>query len=112
MLLKSCSLPSLATIEPSILPDVVAGWEQMTYYDRKRTDNSNEQFFCRLHLLVGLAEAAEEILKSTIEEEENTFGTKGSRTHGILSELLVKRSTIGGLSKLAAPHIFEHTVSI
>ena len=76
MLLKICSLPSLATIEPSILPDVVAGWEQMTYYERKRTDNSNEQFFCRLHFLVGLAEAAEEILKSTIEEEEIPLGLR------------------------------------
>ena len=61
----------LADYRQTILPDVVAGWQDMTDEEHDQLTRMNN-FFCGLHFLVGLADAAEATLKiweSTFSEE-------------------------------------------
>ena len=74
----------LAEYMCNILPDVVAGWEQMTDAEHEQLMRMNN-FFCGLHFLVGLADAAEATLKlweSTI--DENCQQNHCSGTHRLI----------------------------
>ena len=71
----------LAEYRANILPDVVAGWEAMTVEERDQLTRMNN-FFCGLHFLVGLADAADETLKvweSTIEDENEQVKSSGTQ---------------------------------
>ena len=52
----------LSAYRADILPDVVANWEQMSLMEQEQLTRMNN-FFCGLHFLVGLADAAEAALK-------------------------------------------------
>ena len=74
----------LAEYRADILPDIVSGWEGMADGERDQLTRMNN-FFCGLHFVVGLANAAEETLKvweSTI-EDKNDQG-KSSDTQRII----------------------------
>lgn len=71
----------LADYRADILPDIVAGWEQMAEEEREQLTRMNN-FFCGLHFLVGLADAAEEVLKvweDTIDSVEGQRKTSGTQ---------------------------------
>lgn len=60
----------LSDYRADILPEAVSGWEQMCEAEQEQMTRMNN-FFCGLHFLVGLADAAEATLKAweaTIEE--------------------------------------------
>ena len=62
----------LADYRASILPDIVLDWENLSTEEQSEMTRMNN-FFCGLHFLVGLADAAEETLKiweSAVEEKE------------------------------------------
>ena len=76
----------LSDYRANILPDIVTGWEQMSSAEQEQLMRMNN-FFCGLHFLVGLAEAAEETLKvweSTTEGEEVVSSSKSSRTQNLI----------------------------
>ena len=52
----------LSEYRQDILPDVVAGWNDMYDEEHEQLTRMNN-FFCGLHFLVGLADAAEATLK-------------------------------------------------
>ena len=45
----------------TILPDIISGWDKMSPHEKTQLTRINN-FYCGLHLLVGLAEAAEAVL--------------------------------------------------
>ena len=62
----------LADYRARILPEVVSDWEKLSTEEQNEWTRMNN-FFCGLHFLVGLADAAEETLKiweSAVEEKE------------------------------------------
>ena len=71
----------LAEYRANVLPDVVAGWEAMTVQERDQL-TVMKNFYCGLHFLVGLADAADETLKvweSTIEDENEQVTSSGTQ---------------------------------
>ena len=76
----------LADYRADVLPDIVRGWEQMTDEEHEQITRTNN-FFCGLHFLVGLADAAEETLKlweSTIEDIEQAQPRRSSHTQELV----------------------------
>ena len=71
----------LSEYREGILPDVTAGWEDMSDKERDQLTRMNN-FFCGLHYLVALADAAEATLKvwESIDahstSEKQCFGTQ------------------------------------
>ena len=64
----------------TILPDIISGWDKMSPHEKTQLTQINN-FYCSLHLLVSLAEAAEAVLK---EWETNVceIGDQSSRSSG------------------------------
>ena len=52
----------LTEYRASVLPDVIAGWNTMSEDEQEQLTRMNN-FYCGLHFLVGLADAAEATLK-------------------------------------------------
>ena len=64
-----------------VLPDVVSGWDKMSQ-DEKNVLTRMNNFYCGLHFIVGLADAAESVLKaweSTICEVGDQGKTSGTQ---------------------------------
>ena len=76
----------LSEYRANILPDVVSGWHQMTIGEHEQFMRMNN-FFCGLHFLVGLADTAEETLKtweSTFDEQDTPTYSKSSGTQRLI----------------------------
>ena len=71
----------LAEYRADILPEIVCGWESLSSEERGELTRMNN-FFCGLHFLIGLANAAEETLKvweSTVEDRDTEQKSSGTQ---------------------------------
>ena len=95
----------LSEYRADILPDVFAGWCELSDKEKEQMTRMNN-FFCGLHFLVALADAAEATLK--LWESVNLDDQRTNATSGIqrLIRTACKLSITGGLSKLDVLHIF------
>ena len=72
----------LSEYRAEILPEVMAGWPQVSEMEKEQVTRMNN-FFCGLHFVVGLADSAEAILKLW-EESHGLSSSKSSGTQRLL----------------------------
>lgn len=68
----------LSEYRADILPDVVSGWSSMSEDEREQFTRMNN-FYCGLHFVVGLAEAAEKVWESTFNDLVQTGNISGTQ---------------------------------
>ena len=96
---------ALAEYRADIFPEIVCGWESLSSEERDELTRMNN-FFCGLHFLIGLANAAEETLKvweSTVEDQNTEQKSSGTQR---LIHTACKAFNIMAQNKQGVPLIF------
>ena len=95
----------------TILPHIVSGWDEMSSDEKAQLTRINN-FYCGLHLLVGLADAAKAVLKAW-EANVCEIGDKGDpQVRNVWLGQHARHFIIKVLNKLAVPYIFVHIVEV
>ena len=68
----------LHNFRAEVLPTVIENWKEMTNAEQNQLTRMNN-FFCGLHFIVGLAEAAEETVKLWESSEDNSASSSGTQ---------------------------------